>query len=217
MWSTCMWSMSKLPLALLHVLHPPAPRLAADAGARMRQPFDLKGSIEGCQQQWGVTPRPMWPTVAWGGKRIETASNIVFTNGLLDPWCAAALGAQGRLAAAAWVGVVQPCIRRHKACIVHDRPSCPLLVLGCGVGDFGYCLSSAVLCMRCGTGGGRWLSAGGIQWRPWRMQVCCDVLTGLSARRAVVSRAALTPAPRRTRAGTAAACWPTSRTAWWRC
>ena len=51
------------------------------------QPFDLKGSIEGCQQQWGVTPRPMWATIAWGGKRIDTASNIVFTNGLLDPWC----------------------------------------------------------------------------------------------------------------------------------
>lgn len=51
------------------------------------QPFDLQGSIGGCQQQWGATPRPMWATIAWGGKRIDTASNIVFTNGLLDPWC----------------------------------------------------------------------------------------------------------------------------------
>ncbi len=110
-----MSSASRRQLAVLHMLHPPAPRLAADARARTRQPFDLKGSIEGCQQQWGVTPRPMWPTVAWGGKRIETASNIVFTNGLLDPWCAAALGAQGRLTADAWVGAVQSCISRHKA------------------------------------------------------------------------------------------------------
>ena len=109
-----MSSASRRPLAVLHVLHPPALRLAANAGARIRQPFDLKASIEGCQQQWGVTPRPMWPTVAWGGKRIETASNIVFTNGLLDPWCAAALGAQGRLAADAWVGAVQSYISGAK-------------------------------------------------------------------------------------------------------
>ena len=60
-------------------------------GVATGQPFDLKGSIKGCQQQWGVTPRPMWATVAWGGKRIDTASNIVFTNGLLDPWCASLL------------------------------------------------------------------------------------------------------------------------------
>ena len=33
-----------------------------------------------------MTPRPMWATVEWGGKRIETASNIVFSNGLFDPW-----------------------------------------------------------------------------------------------------------------------------------
>ncbi|CAK0734809.1 hypothetical protein CVIRNUC_000484 [Coccomyxa viridis] len=50
------------------------------------QPFSLKESIERCQEQWGVTPRPMWATVEWGGKRIETASNIVFSNGLFDPW-----------------------------------------------------------------------------------------------------------------------------------
>ena len=35
-----------------------------------------------------MTPRPMWATVEWGGKRIETASNIVFSNGLFDPWWA---------------------------------------------------------------------------------------------------------------------------------
>ncbi len=35
-----------------------------------------------------MTPRPLWATVEWGGRRIESASNIVFTNGLLDPWYA---------------------------------------------------------------------------------------------------------------------------------
>lgn len=52
------------------------------------QPFSVKESIETCQENWGVTPRPLWATVEWGGRRIESASNIVFSNGLLDPWCA---------------------------------------------------------------------------------------------------------------------------------
>ena len=39
-----------------------------------------------CQRDWGVTPRPEWARVALGGKRIEDASNIVFSNGLQDPW-----------------------------------------------------------------------------------------------------------------------------------
>lgn len=28
-----------------------------------RQPFDTKAAIEGCQETWGVTPRPLWATV----------------------------------------------------------------------------------------------------------------------------------------------------------
>ncbi|XP_071125311.1 lysosomal Pro-X carboxypeptidase-like [Mytilus edulis] len=39
-----------------------------------------------CQKQWSVTPRPMWPIIQYGGKNITTASNIIFSNGLLDPW-----------------------------------------------------------------------------------------------------------------------------------
>ncbi|BDA40679.1 Lysosomal Pro-X carboxypeptidase [Coccomyxa sp. Obi] len=50
------------------------------------QPFSVKESIQTCQENWGVTPRPLWATVEWGGRRIESASNIVFTNGFLDPW-----------------------------------------------------------------------------------------------------------------------------------
>lgn len=41
---------------------------------------------EGCEMEWGVSPRPEWARVALGGKRIEDASNIVFSNGLQDPW-----------------------------------------------------------------------------------------------------------------------------------
>ncbi|KAK9809908.1 hypothetical protein WJX72_001411 [[Myrmecia] bisecta] len=50
------------------------------------QKFDMKAASAACQAAWGVRPRPMWPTIAWGGKRIQTLSNVVFTNGLLDPW-----------------------------------------------------------------------------------------------------------------------------------
>lgn len=39
-----------------------------------------------CEATWGVTPRPEWARVALGGKRLQGASNIVFSNGLLDPW-----------------------------------------------------------------------------------------------------------------------------------
>ena len=41
---------------------------------------------QGCEAEWGVTPRPEWARVALGGKRIHDATNIVFSNGLQDPW-----------------------------------------------------------------------------------------------------------------------------------
>ena len=59
-----------------------------------------------------MTPRPMWATVEWGGKRIETASNIVFSNGLFDPWC-------GVLLAALILRVSHPSLR----CRLHQMQS----------------------------------------------------------------------------------------------
>eukprot|EP01092_Planopodium_desertum_P015380 TRINITY_DN813_c0_g1_i1.p1 TRINITY_DN813_c0_g1~~TRINITY_DN813_c0_g1_i1.p1 ORF type:complete len:226 (+),score=16.61 TRINITY_DN813_c0_g1_i1:59-679(+) len=41
---------------------------------------------EACQQQFGVSLRPNWPIVHWGGFNLGSASNIIFSNGLLDPW-----------------------------------------------------------------------------------------------------------------------------------
>ena len=37
--------------------------------------------------EWGVTPRYSWVRDGLGGKHgFESASNIVFSNGRLDPW-----------------------------------------------------------------------------------------------------------------------------------
>ena len=50
------------------------------------QPFDPDAAADECEKQWGVRPSPLKATVEWGGRRIETGSNIVFSNGGYDPW-----------------------------------------------------------------------------------------------------------------------------------
>jgi len=48
--------------------------------------FDLKTRSDECRATWGVTPRPQWVPTYYGGGNISAASNIVFSNGRLDPW-----------------------------------------------------------------------------------------------------------------------------------
>ena len=50
------------------------------------EPFDKKAMIKSCEDTWGVTPRPTWGTIQWGGKDLQTLTNVVFSNGLYDPW-----------------------------------------------------------------------------------------------------------------------------------
>ncbi|KAJ0405963.1 hypothetical protein P43SY_005529 [Pythium insidiosum] len=39
-----------------------------------------------CQRVWGTTPDPKWIRVSYGDSSLRSASNIVFSNGKLDPW-----------------------------------------------------------------------------------------------------------------------------------
>ncbi|KAK4764942.1 hypothetical protein SAY86_026032 [Trapa natans] len=53
--------------------------------------FNLSSYEEGCRQSFGVSPRPRWITTEFGGHDIKMTlkmfgSNMIFSNGLLDPW-----------------------------------------------------------------------------------------------------------------------------------
>ncbi|KAA8544159.1 hypothetical protein F0562_022205 [Nyssa sinensis] len=56
-------------------------------------PFDLGNFTKSCQDLFGVTPRPHWITTEFGGHDIKSvlenfSSNIIFSNGLRDPYSA---------------------------------------------------------------------------------------------------------------------------------
>lgn len=50
------------------------------------QKWDLDQFSKDCVKEWGVTPRAEMADLMYGGRNLAAASNIVFSNGLLDPW-----------------------------------------------------------------------------------------------------------------------------------
>nr|XP_020663824.1 lysosomal Pro-X carboxypeptidase isoform X1 [Pogona vitticeps] len=50
------------------------------------QAWDFHAYSEECFKMWGVRPRPSWIPISYGGKNISAHSNIIFSNGGLDPW-----------------------------------------------------------------------------------------------------------------------------------
>ena len=53
--------------------------------------FDYEEFATDCKKKYGVSPRPHWITTEYGGERIEEVlkrfgSNIIFSNGMQDPW-----------------------------------------------------------------------------------------------------------------------------------
>lgn len=57
------------------------------------QTWDAKAEAARCLKRWGAAPRPLHATLEWGGRRLAAASNIVFSNGGLDPWSAGGVNA----------------------------------------------------------------------------------------------------------------------------
>ncbi|XP_030748658.1 lysosomal Pro-X carboxypeptidase [Sitophilus oryzae] len=63
------------------------PMCSTDEDMFENSEWDFKKFSDDCYEQYKVRPRnEEVPILEFGGKNIETASNIVFSNGLLDPW-----------------------------------------------------------------------------------------------------------------------------------
>ena len=49
-------------------------------------PWNFTKYAEFCHKKYNVHPLPQGARIEYGGDRLRAASNIVFSNGLLDPW-----------------------------------------------------------------------------------------------------------------------------------
>lgn len=50
-------------------------------------PWNFSSYSDACAAQYsGVRPEAMWLITQYGGERLDGATKIVYSNGLLDPW-----------------------------------------------------------------------------------------------------------------------------------
>ncbi|XP_059157190.1 lysosomal Pro-X carboxypeptidase-like isoform X2 [Physella acuta] len=49
-------------------------------------PWDLQQVSDNCYSQFKVRPRENWVALEYWAKELKTATNIIFSNGLYDPW-----------------------------------------------------------------------------------------------------------------------------------
>jgi len=60
---------------------------AANRGIFPYQNFDVNVDVQNCKSQFGVDLNPSWPYIHWGAvNAVKESSNIILSNGLLDPW-----------------------------------------------------------------------------------------------------------------------------------
>lgn len=52
----------------------------------LNQTWDINQYAMGCFQTYGVTIRPHWIPLWSGADKLQASSNIIFSNGELDPW-----------------------------------------------------------------------------------------------------------------------------------
>ena len=50
------------------------------------QPWNETRARRRCLETWGVEPRSRWADTTFGGRRLFALSNVVWSNGALDPW-----------------------------------------------------------------------------------------------------------------------------------
>lgn len=64
------------------------PMCSTSAEMFEEKPWDYVVFSQACYEKWGVRPDPERVLLEYGGRNLDGYSNIVFSNGLKDPWSA---------------------------------------------------------------------------------------------------------------------------------